>query len=224
MKVNQDTVLVGERVVLVPYESKHVCKYHEWMMSSELQELTASEPLSLEQEYEMQRSWRNDDDKCTFIVLDQQLCSQPALTETDCMAGDVNLFFNDEDDRSVAEVEVMIAERSCRGRGCGKESVLLMMAYAVQHLSVRKFVSKIGMANTPSINMFKKMGFEEVSRSVVFQEITFELPIAAETERDPARRSSAAVPSQSYQHWRLRYSCPGAATSSTVTSDDAPSS
>ena len=28
---------------------------------------------------------------------------------TECMAGDVNLFFNDPDDHSVAEIEIMIA-------------------------------------------------------------------------------------------------------------------
>ena len=32
------------------------------MKSPELQQLTASEPLSLEQEYDMQRSWREDND------------------------------------------------------------------------------------------------------------------------------------------------------------------
>lgn len=32
------------------------------MQSAELQELTASEPLSIDEEYNMQRTWREDDD------------------------------------------------------------------------------------------------------------------------------------------------------------------
>lgn len=32
------------------------------MKSEELQELTASEPLTLDEEFEMQLSWRNDED------------------------------------------------------------------------------------------------------------------------------------------------------------------
>lgn len=32
------------------------------MSDSELQKLTASEPLTLDQEYEMQETWRSDED------------------------------------------------------------------------------------------------------------------------------------------------------------------
>ena len=56
------------RVVLVPYEKRHVAKYHEWMLDPWLREMTASEPLTLAEEYEMQVSWALDDAKCTFIV------------------------------------------------------------------------------------------------------------------------------------------------------------
>ena len=72
MKLNEKTVIYGTRVILVPYDKEHVEKYHGWMQSKEILEATASEPLSIEQEYKMQESWREDDDKLTFIVLSAQ--------------------------------------------------------------------------------------------------------------------------------------------------------
>ncbi|XP_078230714.1 alpha/beta-tubulin-N-acetyltransferase 9 isoform X22 [Callithrix jacchus] len=130
MRLNQNTLLLGKKVVLVPYTSEHVPRYHEWMKSEELQRLTASEPLSLEQEYAMQRSWREDADKCTFIVLDaEKWQAQPGTTEESCMVGDVNLFLTDLEDPTLGEIEVMIAEPSFRGKGLGTEAVLMMLSY-----------------------------------------------------------------------------------------------
>ncbi|XP_033623678.1 N-acetyltransferase 9 isoform X1 [Fukomys damarensis] len=133
MRLNQNTMLLGKKVVLVPYTSEHVPRYHEWMKSEELQRLTASEPLTLEQEYAMQCSWQEDADKCTFIVLDaERWQSWPGPTEESCMVGDVNLFLTDLEDPTLGEIEVMIAEPSCRGRGFGTEAALLMMSYALR--------------------------------------------------------------------------------------------
>ena len=63
MRQNWETQIRGNNITLVPYTEKHVNKYHEWMKSEELQHLTGSEPLSLQEEFEMQKSWRDDPDK-----------------------------------------------------------------------------------------------------------------------------------------------------------------
>lgn len=46
------------------------------MQDEEIQELTASLPLTIEEEYQMQQTWLNDQDKCTFIILSRQLFEQ----------------------------------------------------------------------------------------------------------------------------------------------------
>ncbi|XP_075241265.1 N-acetyltransferase 9-like protein [Convolutriloba macropyga] len=72
MLLNEKVIVTGEipRCWLVPYNLNHVEKYHSWMNNSELLELTASEPLTLDEEFSMQKSWRDDDDKLTFLVID----------------------------------------------------------------------------------------------------------------------------------------------------------
>ena len=54
-------IQIGRQLILVPYRKKYVAQYHAWMQDSFLQEMTASEPLTLEEEYEMQASWRDDE-------------------------------------------------------------------------------------------------------------------------------------------------------------------
>ncbi|KAK2189628.1 hypothetical protein NP493_101g08008 [Ridgeia piscesae] len=109
MKINQEICITGKRTVLVPYRKEHVTKYHGWMQNEELQELTASEPLTLQEEYAMQHSWSEDEQKCTFIILDAGKFKNNKENEIESMVGDVNLFFNDIDDKYSAEVEIMVA-------------------------------------------------------------------------------------------------------------------
>lgn len=60
------------RIMLVPYLKHHVPRYHEWMKDPFIQQQTASEPLTLDEELEMQQEWMRDPLKHTFIVLFQQ--------------------------------------------------------------------------------------------------------------------------------------------------------
>ncbi|KAF1929628.1 uncharacterized protein M421DRAFT_21486, partial [Didymella exigua CBS 183.55] len=147
------------RLLLVPYSAHHVPTYHEWMQDEAIQKATASEPLTLEEEYAMQRSWRTDADKLTFIV-----CTRDAdagagsisiiAGEQDApsrMVGDVNLFLYDADDDDddedkdkaqstptahttplkpiIGELEIMIARPSQQNQGLGLETLRAFLSY-----------------------------------------------------------------------------------------------
>lgn len=156
------------------------------MQSPSLRDLTASEPLTLDQEYEMQKSWREDGDKLTFIV-----CLAQRGGETERMIGDVNLFlFPDEDGDGaiVGELELMIALLSHRHQGHGRTALLTFMAYILRHWAAiaREFASsstaaastsasetaalelaylraRIHESNDKSIRLFEGVGFERTT-------------------------------------------------------------
>ncbi|XP_038983321.1 N-acetyltransferase 9-like protein [Phoenix dactylifera] len=175
-----ETSLEGKKVVLVPYMEEHVPRYHEWMQDPSLLLATGSEPLTLDQEYQMHLSWTQDPNKHTFIVLDKELIEGSFVhgdPHVEAMVGDVNIYMNDPDDLQTAEIEIMIAETKSRGKGLGEESVLLMMAFAVENYGIQKFRAKIGDSNTASLNLFRKLGFADASYSEVFKEVTLELPV-----------------------------------------------
>lgn len=92
----------------------------------------------------MQKSWREDGDKLTFIVclplsstnsssLEENRIVVPQKTDApERMVGDVNLFlrFDDDDDDSVVgELELMIAEKQNQGKGFGRASLLAFLRY-----------------------------------------------------------------------------------------------
>ncbi|XP_015690399.1 N-acetyltransferase 9-like protein isoform X1 [Oryza brachyantha] len=174
---------VGERAVLVPYLREHVPRYHEWMQDPALLEATASEPLSLDQEFDVHRSWTLDPLKHTFIVLDKELIDGEFVVgnpHTEAMVGDVNIYMNDPDDLRLAEIEIMIAEhKRCRGKGLGQEAILIMMAFAVEKYGIHTFRAKISESNMASLKLFRKLGFKDASYSAVFKEVTLDAPAAS---------------------------------------------
>ncbi|KAL3775532.1 hypothetical protein ACHAW5_001551 [Stephanodiscus triporus] len=73
MKANYELCLSSENVILVPYRPEHVPTYHGWMTDTRLLELTSSEPLTMDEEIRMQSEWRDDENKCTFVILARDL-------------------------------------------------------------------------------------------------------------------------------------------------------
>ena len=91
MRLNYESCIVGKHSILVPYRPEHINTYHEWMKDPYLLEMTASEPLTLDEEIQMQHSWMKDDDKCTFIILCKALCiGIPPITNTTTSPNETN--------------------------------------------------------------------------------------------------------------------------------------
>ncbi|TVY68974.1 N-acetyltransferase 9-like protein [Lachnellula suecica] len=146
MKVNRGVApflaISTSKVLLVPYEASHVTTYHEWMQDKEIQAATASEPLSLEEEYEMQSKWRNDRDKLTFIVC-EPLSSQKFEIKANVedaprrMIGDVNLFISAngaDEEGCIGELELMVALKSRRRQGYGRAATVAFLHYISLHI------------------------------------------------------------------------------------------
>ncbi|CAL1697196.1 unnamed protein product [Somion occarium] len=189
MRANANTIIVDEELILVPYREEHVAKYHEWMLNPELRELTASEPLSLEEEYEMQRKWQDDEDKLTFIICVREPNAKAVWAANDgstqttaslVMIGDVNLFFKGSplDEDFEVEAEVMIADPAYRRRGYASRALQLLLSYATSPSSPAPLpipphvlVVRIGEGNGASLRVFERLGFVITKRVEVFKEL-----------------------------------------------------
>ena len=214
MRLNENMVLIGKVVILVPYKKHHVIKYHNWMKSKELLEKTASEPLTLNEEFEMQEKWWKDEDKCTFILLNKTVLTNnnqnnknifdsliSRESELSSLTGDVNMFLNLEMARQEAELEVMVAEAQWRGIGLGKEAIKILIYFAILKMNIKKFIVKIGSTNLESLALFKGLGFEEESYSSVFDETTLFLCSSNDRVRFMVEEVKSYVLEKAYDSW-----------------------
>ncbi|OAR00541.1 hypothetical protein LLEC1_00498, partial [Akanthomyces lecanii] len=190
------TAISGTKALLVPYEAHHVVKYHGWMQDSDIQEATASEPLTLEEEYENQQSWRTSADKLTFIICEPVGTTETVITAQNQdastrMIGDVNFFLYLDDEAEgasdvlIGEIDVMIAAKEHRGKGYGGAAVRNLLIYIETHIdailqeyaqvghtrSLRALMVKIQQGNMGSRALFEKLGFQQTGDINYFGEI-----------------------------------------------------
>lgn len=165
----------------------------------DIQAATASEPMTLEEEYENQQSWRTSADKLTFIICEPAAAGTTVISaqKQDAnahMVGDVNFFLHlddDEDDEEggkntlIGEVDVMIADKEHRGQGYGEAAVRSLLLYLHTHLSaileeyaqggttpsLRALMVKIQESNKGSRALFEKLGFKQMGDVNYFGEV-----------------------------------------------------
>jgi RimJ/RimL family protein N-acetyltransferase len=120
--------------------------------------------LSLQEEFENQRSWREDSEKLTFIVCLNDVytgrlgsvtshldgngdCDDAIIAGTDdnptSMIGDINIFLHDSSSGSstegvkylTGELNLMIARQHFRGQGIGQEVLMSFVSYLLEDLN-----------------------------------------------------------------------------------------
>ncbi len=126
--------LRGARVALLPYTRAYVAQYHAHMQDEELRTLTASEPMSLEGEHELWATLAADVHALRLILV--------TLGAPHDMVGDVNVHV-DADDRTVAEVDVMVASRPHRRQGFAREALLLLLPECERALGIGTWLARI---------------------------------------------------------------------------------
>ncbi|KAK4114502.1 hypothetical protein N656DRAFT_796153 [Canariomyces notabilis] len=199
MRLNESTAVSTTKVLLVPYKRHHVPTYHSWMEDPAIQEATASEPLTLDEEYENQASWRASHDKLTFIVC-QPLSSAPAHVSSipaggpdapERMVGDVNLFLypDEEDDDEapdstaasprfcVGEVDIMIADPRHRGKGLGRAVVQAFLQYISRNLDglMQEYAQDKDMPTPPRLRLLMAKINQGNAKSIaLFKSLGFE--------------------------------------------------
>ena len=173
------------------------------MQDADLQAATASEPLSMTEEYDMQRSWRTDNDKLTFIVCHSRESENVSQTvrgsqddRPERMIGDINLFLfepegddEDEDDSAeqapnstktsnalVGEIELMIARKDLHRQGYGRAALLSFTAYILETwaLIAAEYSSGAGDQTTRPLQYLRVKINQSNARSIsLFQSIGF---------------------------------------------------
>ncbi|KAK3308130.1 GNAT domain-containing protein [Chaetomium strumarium] len=198
MRLNEFSAVSTTKALLVPYDAHHVLTYHGWMEDPVIQAATASERLTLEEEYENQQSWRASHDKLTFII-----CQPLSTGEADGasihaggpdapakMVGDVNLFLypyeEDEDGEQppsetpgfcVGEIDIMIADQKHRGKGFGRAAVQAFVQYIFRHLDavMREYAEDKDMASPPELKMLMaKINQGNATSIALFESLGFE--------------------------------------------------
>ena len=166
------------------------------MKDPDLLEATDSEPLSFEEEVEMQQSWRDDPNKCTFIIVHSSETYQVNESSANgfsvrdnlgLMVGDVNLFLSEIDEESdnsdntdkkprrQAEIDIMIANKNFRKMGLGRSATCSMLLYGAKTLGIKRFFCKINEDNTGSIKLFESLGFHKSNYAACFKQVELEL-------------------------------------------------
>ena len=80
--------------------------------------------------------------------------------ERDAPIGAGYLFGNDVNGEKIVHLHIFIGEESSRGKGYGKDAMMLLILYAFSQMNASKIVLSVFKDNIPAVNLYEKCGFK----------------------------------------------------------------
>lgn len=150
---------------------QNIKKYHKALQSESIVKGTGSlETLSKSETFELLNSWRKDPSKLHWFVFLKE-------RGRNFLAGDLNIdliteenkeeyldFSSDPDFGLIprkAEIKIMIFEEYQK-RGLGRSAVEAGISYGFELGGIGKFYAPVYLDNAPSLNLFRRVGFEKI--------------------------------------------------------------
>lgn len=147
--------LQNEKVRLRPLEPEDIELLYRWENDPEIWEVSHTQiPYS---KYILALYIQNSDKD---IYAARQLRLIVEAVDSGVCVGAIDLF-DFEPYHLRAGLGILVYSRSDRGKGYGKAALQLMMKYGFEVLGLKQIYANVAASNTPSISLFKQLGFIE---------------------------------------------------------------
>jgi RimJ/RimL family protein N-acetyltransferase len=161
MKAVERKPLVGERILLRPFDKRDLRHIQRWSNDAELRKLTGEvAPISQAEAEKFYKELRSDKNRAWFTIV---------LKEGNKVIGEAGLLRMFRPWRNT-DMTIIIGEKDARGKGYGKEAGRLLLSYAFEHLGFHRVSIGVVGFNKNALRFWKSLGFkrEGVERDEYF--------------------------------------------------------
>jgi diamine N-acetyltransferase len=148
-------IITGEKILLRPIKKEDYKSVFNWFNQKDvIDNLIGFRPnFSMEEAL----SWCEKSSEQTSNSIKWAI---ETLTNPDIPIGFTGLYNINYLNRN-AESAIIIGEKNSRGKGIGKEALEIASEFAFKYLNLQLIYANILSSNSPSLNLYKGVGFEE---------------------------------------------------------------
>jgi RimJ/RimL family protein N-acetyltransferase len=183
MKTAKMKSLIGERVVLRPFDKRDLPHIQRWSNDAELRKLIGEiAPMSQAEAEKFYKELQADENRAWFVIV---------LKKGKRVIGEAGLLRMFRPWRST-DMTIIIGERDAWGKGYGKEAGRLLLDYAFQQLGFHRISIGVVGFNKNALRFWKRLGFkkEGVERDAHFYDNKYSDGIMMSILEDEYKRST----------------------------------